>query len=82
MDSQQELQKRLADFASLEVNEPSTWRAVTVRCLTRLKRSNLAIVAVVATSALDAYRGLPVLVTLTAFCAVTVLGIFGGARER
>ncbi len=59
----------------------SSWAAVVIHGVTRLKCANLAIVSTVAVSALAAYKNLSPSTTAYAFIAIAVLGTSGCIRE-
>jgi hypothetical protein len=79
VDPENELKPYHDRYEDLDVNEPSTWKAATVSCLTKLKRPNLAIVAVIAALAIAAYKNPPTCLSLAAIVAVAVIGVAGGS---
>jgi hypothetical protein len=82
MEPLNELEKLRDKYAGLEIQEPAGWIAAAVSHLTRFERPNLAIVAIVATFAIDAYSGPPSSsIVYTAFFAISLLGIVGGRRD-
>ncbi|WP_321927204.1 hypothetical protein [Burkholderia sp. BCC1998] len=77
-----ELEKFLNRYADIDVQESAGWLADVVSHLTRFKRPNLAIVAIVATVAIDAYRSPPhTSIIYAAFFAIVLLGVVGGRRD-
>lgn len=82
MEPSKELEKFHDKYADLEIQEPAGWIAAVVSHLTRFKRPNLAIVAIVATVAIDAYSSPPpTSIIYTAFFAILLLGVVGGRRD-
>lgn len=77
MDPQKDLQRSLEKYTDLDVHESARWPALVTSLLARLKRPNLAIVAVVAI----AYKSLPTPIMLAAIGAITLLGVVGGLRD-
>ena len=85
MDPEQDLEKRLkslhAQYQPIDVTEKARWPLALAKCFASYKRSNLAIVGIVALAALDIYKPIPDSVMLGAFISLIALGVFGGARE-
>ncbi|KVL51887.1 hypothetical protein WK39_22530 [Burkholderia cepacia] len=77
MDPQEDFERFLEKYADLEVHESARWPALVASLLARLKRPNLAIVALVAV----AYKGLPAPIMLAFLGAITLLGVVGGFRD-
>jgi len=77
VDPQKDLEHFLDKYADLDVHESAGWPAAVVSHLSRFKRPNLAIVALVAV----AYKSLPTPITLAFLGAITLLGLVGGFRD-
>jgi hypothetical protein len=80
VDQHEDLEKFLDKYADLDVHESAGWPAV-VNYLSRFKRPNLAIVAVVAIVAVDAYKDLPASIIYASLISITLLGVFGGRGD-
>lgn len=76
MDQHEDLEKFIDKYADLDAHESAGWPAV-VSHLSRFRRPNLAIVALVAV----AYKTLPTPITLAFLGAITLLGLVGGLRD-
>ncbi|CAB3762816.1 hypothetical protein B7G54_24280 [Burkholderia puraquae] len=74
MDPQKDFERFLEKYADLDVQESARWPALVACLLARLKRPNLAIVAV-------AYKSLPAPIMLAFLGAITLLGVVGGLRD-
>jgi hypothetical protein len=81
VDPQKDYEQFLEKYADLDVHESARWPTLVVSLLARLKRPNLAIVALVAVVTLDAYKNLPTPVMLAVIGAITLLGVVGGFRD-
>jgi hypothetical protein len=77
VDPQKDLERFLDKYADLDVHESARWPALVASLLARLKRPNLAIVALVAV----VYKSLPTPIMLAAIGAITLLGAVGGLRD-
>jgi len=80
-DLQKKLESLHEQYRNLDVTQKASWPVALASCLARYKRSNLAIVGIVALAALEAYKPLPLSVMLAAVLSVALLGRFGGLRE-
>lgn len=76
VDQHEDFEQFLDNYADLNVHESAGWPAVA-SYLSRFKRPNLAIVALVAV----AYKSLPTPITLAFLGAITLLGLVGGFRD-
>jgi hypothetical protein len=76
VDQHEDFEQFLDKYADLDVHESAGWSAV-VSHLSRFRRPNLAIVALVAV----AYKALPTPITLAFLGAITLLGLVGGLRD-
>ena len=77
MDPQKDFERFLEKYTDLDVQESAHWPALVACLLARLKRPNLAIVALVAV----AYKSLPAPIMLAFLGAITLLGVVGGLRD-
>ncbi|MGS1076457.1 hypothetical protein [Burkholderia glumae] len=77
MEPQEGFERFVDRYADFNVHGPASWSALVANLLARLKRSNLAIVALVAVS----YASLPTPIMLALIGAITLLGIVGGFRD-
>ncbi|WP_186152003.1 hypothetical protein [Burkholderia gladioli] len=77
MEPQEDFERFFERYADLNVHEAARWSGSVAKLLARLKRSNLAIVALVAVS----YTSLPMSIMLALIGAITLLGIVGGFRD-
>jgi hypothetical protein len=77
VDPQEDFERFLDKYADLNVHESAHWPALVVGLLGRLKRPNLAIVALVAV----AYKSLPAPIMFAFLGAITLLGVVGGCRD-